>query len=243
MQPVDATSGTRSLTTVQVAVPSTKTARTDSVVEQIPMVEPRPHYPISASVAEIMAHITELIKEQQTASQEALHQKNLEEARAEMEKLFEAVQRQSDDAVNSNEATDSLSKADGKKVKGIDGQTIKVPDNEDNKVMSFDNTGDVTNTDGTTDDRLAKGVHADNSGKINDTKTTSKNNGRLPHLPSDVKAADKKNSSVGTDSASHDALQNLPDNAGNVEAGSGNSDYQPEIDNNVVKNDTLKENI
>jgi len=92
MQPVDATSGTRSLTTVQVAVPSTQTARTDSVVEQIPIVEPRPHYPISASVAEIMAHITELIKEQQTASQEALHQKNLDEARAEMEKLFEAVQ-------------------------------------------------------------------------------------------------------------------------------------------------------
>lgn len=106
MQPVDVTSGARSLTTVRVAVPSSQMARTVSVVEQIPIVEPRPHYPVSASVAEIMAHITELIEEQQTASQEAFHQKNLDDARAEMERLFEAARGQSDDNANSEKAND-----------------------------------------------------------------------------------------------------------------------------------------
>lgn len=189
MQPVDATSGARSLTTVRVAAPSNQTARTDSVVEQIPIVEPRPHYPISASVAEIMAHITELIKEQQTASEEAFHQKNLDEARAEMEKLFEAVQGRADNTVDGKtENNNGLDQHD--KVNGIGNNALKVSDNINDKITSSDNAFDVENADGA-NGRSAESVNTDTVAK-NGLKTAAKTNFDLPPLPSDGKHTDKK---------------------------------------------------
>ena len=189
MQPVDATSGARSLTTVRVATPSNQTARTDSVVEQIPIVEPRPHYPISASVAEIMAHITELIKEQQTASEEAFHQKNLDEARAEMEKLFEAVQGRSDNNVD-GKADNNNGLDPHEKVNGINNETLKVFDNINDKITSSDNAFDVENADGA-NGRSAESVNTDTVAK-NGLKTAAKTNFDLPPLPSDGKDTGKK---------------------------------------------------
>lgn len=88
MQPVDASSGARSITAARATVPPNKASSNNTVVEQIPIVEPTPHYPLSANVSEIMAHITELIKEQQAAIQEAATEKNLEQKRTEMQELF-----------------------------------------------------------------------------------------------------------------------------------------------------------
>ena len=189
MQPVDATSGARSLTTVRVATPSNQTARTDSVVEQIPIVEPRPHYPISASVAEIMAHITELIKEQQTASEEAFHQKNLDEARAEMEKLFEAVQGRSDNTVD-GKADNNNGLDPHEKVNGINNETLKVSDNITDKSTLSDSSSDAENADGV-DGRSSDSVDSDNITKTS-LKTATKTNSDLPPLPSDGKHTDKK---------------------------------------------------
>ena len=189
MQPVDATSGARSLTTVRVATPSNQTARTDSVVEQIPIVEPRPHYPISASVAEIMAHITELIKEQQTASEEAFHQKNLDEARAEMEKLFEAVQGRSDNTVD-GKADNNNGLDPHEKVNGINNETLKVSDNITDKSTLSDSSSDAENADGV-DGRSSDSVNSDNITKTS-LKTATKTNSDLPPLPSDGKHTDKK---------------------------------------------------
>ncbi len=189
MQPVDATSGARSLTTVRVATPSNQTARTDSVVEQIPIVEPRPHYPISASVAEIMAHITELIKEQQTASEEAFHQKNLDEARAEMEKLFEAVQGRSDNTVD-GKADNNNGLDPHEKVNGINNETLKVSDNITDKSTLSDSSSDAENADGV-DGRSSVSVNSDNITKTS-LKTATKTNSDLPPLPSDGKHTDKK---------------------------------------------------
>jgi len=200
MQPVDATSGARSLTTVRVATPSNQTARTDSVVEQIPIVEPRPHYPISASVAEIMAHITELIKEQQTASEEAFHQKNLDEARAEMEKLFEAVQGRSDNTVDGK--ADNNNGLDlHEKVNGIDNETLKVSDNITDKITLSDSSSDAENADGV-NGRSSDSVNTDNVTQ-NGLKTATKTNSDLPPLPSDGKHTDKK-----VDAAKADKIHN-----------------------------------
>ena len=88
MQPVDASSGARSITAARATVPPNKASSNNTVVEQIPIVEPTPHYPLSANVSEIMAHITELIKEQQAAIQEAATEKNIEQKRTEMQELF-----------------------------------------------------------------------------------------------------------------------------------------------------------
>lgn len=88
MQPVDASSGARSITAARATVPPNKASSNNTVVEQIPIVEPTLHYPLSANVSEIMAHITELIKEQQAAIQEAATEKNLEQKRTEMQELF-----------------------------------------------------------------------------------------------------------------------------------------------------------
>lgn len=242
MQPVDATSGARSLTTVRVAVPSTQTARTDSVVEQIPIVEPRPHYPISASVAEIMAHITELIKEQQTASQEALHQKNLDEARAEMEKLFEAVRGQSGNNADNKKADDGgVVRADANQISEIDDKALKVPDNDENVVTSLDKAEKATNA------HEAFGRQSKIVGKKNidtvDVNVTSKNNGDLSSLPSDTKTADKKTDDVNTDktykknfSVQTGKMESIPNNRTDVI-------QHDTIDNNVSQVSTEEESI
>ena len=88
MQPVDASSGARSITAARATVPQNKASSNNTVVEQIPIVEPTPHYPLSANVSEIMAHITELIKEQQAAIQEAATEKNIEQKCSETQELF-----------------------------------------------------------------------------------------------------------------------------------------------------------
>ena len=98
MQPVDASSGARSITAARATVPPNKASSNNTVVEQIPIVEPTPHYPLSANVSEIMAHITELIKEQQAAIQEAATEKNIEQKRTETQELF---------AVGNADVTDS----------------------------------------------------------------------------------------------------------------------------------------
>lgn len=91
MQPVDATSNTYSVTGMRVTLTVNQKPCNNLVIERIPVIEPVPHYPLSATVSEMMAHINELIKEQQIASQKALHEKNVENARDEMARLFEAV--------------------------------------------------------------------------------------------------------------------------------------------------------
>ena len=98
MQPVDASSGARSITAARATVPQNKASSNNTVVEQIPIVEPTPHYPLSANVSEIMAHITELIKEQQATIQEAATEKNIEQNRTETQELF---------AVGNTDVTDS----------------------------------------------------------------------------------------------------------------------------------------
>ena len=216
MQPVDATSGARSLTTVRVATPSNQTARTDSVVEQIPIVEPRPHYPISASVAEIMAHITELIKEQQTASEEAFHQKNLDEARAEMEKLFEAVQGRSDNTVD-GKADNNNGLDPHEKVNGINNETLKVSDNINDKITSSDNAFDVENADGV-DGRSSDSVNSDTVAK-NGLKTAAKTNSDLPPLPSDGKDTGKKVNAAKADKTHHETSSIKTEKGANMPAG------------------------
>lgn len=91
MQPVDATSNTYSVTGMRVTLTVNQKPCSNLVIERIPVIEPVPHYPLSATVSEMMAHINELIKEQQIASQKAVHEKNVENARDEMARLFEAV--------------------------------------------------------------------------------------------------------------------------------------------------------
>lgn len=88
MQPVDASSGAGSITAARATVPQNKVSSNNTVVEQIPIIEPTPHYPLSANVSEIMARITELIKEQQEAIQEAATEKNIEQKRSETRELF-----------------------------------------------------------------------------------------------------------------------------------------------------------
>ena len=243
MQPVDATSGTRSLTTVQVAVPSTQTARTDSVVEQIPIVEPRPHYPISASVAEIMAHITELIKEQQTASQEALHQKNLDEARAEMEKLFEAVQGQSGNGLDGKKTDDSTTRFDVDGVAKVDDQKAKVPDAGDNKVTPEVKSGNDANADGTSD-QGSSGIQAKDDSSLGGGKVSSKGKTHLPHISFDDKSADKKATGLKADGSQNPTSMVQADSDTNLStANSGNFKDNTQISVNGINPDTIKENI
>lgn len=242
MQPVDATSGARSLTTVRVAAPSSQTARTDSVVEQIPIVEPRPHYPLSASVSEIMAHITELIKEQQTASQEALHQKNLDEARAEMERLFEAVRGQSDDTVNSKKANDGgVVRVDASQVSEIDDQALKVPGNDEYDVTSLDKSGKGKDAEGVFA-RQGKGVDKKGAG-ASDVNVTSKTNGDLPPLPSDSTNADKKAGDVKADRAHKVDLSEPKGKVENLPNSQASFDQQTAVDNNNAGLSTAKEDI
>ena len=242
MQPVDATSGARSLTTVRVATPSNQTARTDSVVEQIPIVEPRPHYPISASVAEIMAHITELIKEQQTASEEAFHQKNLDEARAEMEKLFEAVQGRSDNTVDGKtENNNGLDQHD--KVNGIGNNALKVSDNINDKITSSDNAFDVENADGA-NGRSAESVNTDTVTK-NNLKMATKTNSGLPPLPSDGKDTDKKVDAAKADKTHNETSSIKTEKGANMPAGNADIGSQENIqlDTNVSAANNEKEDI
>ena len=242
MQPVDATSGARSLTTVRVATPSNQTARTDSVVEQIPIVEPRPHYPISASVAEIMAHITELIKEQQTASEEAFHQKNLDEARAEMEKLFEAVQGRSDNTVDGKaDNNNGLDQHD--KVNGIGNNALKVSDNINDKITSSDNAFDVENADGA-NGRSAESVNSDTVAK-NNLKTATKTNSGLPPLPSDGKDTDKKVDAAKADKTHNETSSIKTEKGANMPAGNADIGSQENIqlDTNVSAANNEKEDI
>lgn len=242
MQPVDATSGARSLTTVRVATPSNQTARTDSVVEQIPIVEPRPHYPISASVAEIMAHITELIKEQQTASEEAFHQKNLDEARAEMEKLFEAVQGRSDNTVDGKtDNNNGLDQHD--KVNGIGNNALKVSDNINDKITSSDNAFDVENADGA-NGRSAESVNSDTVTK-NNLKMATKTNSGLPPLPSDGKDTDKKVDAAKADKTHNETSSIKTEKGANMPAGNADIGSQENIqlDTNVSTANNEKEDI
>ena len=253
MQPVDATSGTRSLTTVQVAVPSTKTARTDSVVEQIPIVEPRPHYPISASVAEIMAHITELIKEQQTASQEALHQKNLDEARAEMEKLFEAVQGQTGNGLDGKKTDDSTTRLDVDVVAKVVDQKAKVPeagDNKakvpeagDNKVTQEVKSANDANADGTSD-QGSSGIQAKDDFSPSGGKVGSKGKTHLPHISFDDKSVDKKATGLKADGSQNPTSMVQADSDTNLStANSGNFKDNTQISVNGINPDTINENI
>lgn len=110
MQPVDASSGAGSITAARATVPPNKASSNNTVVEQIPIVEPTPHYPLSANVSEIMAHITELIKEQQAAIQEAATEKNIEQKRTETQELF---------AVGNRDVTESSSLS-SKQINSVD---------------------------------------------------------------------------------------------------------------------------
>ncbi|AQT42053.1 hypothetical protein BBC0178_005550 [Bartonella apihabitans] len=242
MQPVDATSGARSLTTVRVATPSNQTARTDSVVEQIPIVEPRPHYPISASVAEIMAHITELIKEQQTASEEAFHQKNLDEARAEMEKLFEAVQGRSDNTVD-GKADNNNGLDPHEKVNGINNETLKVSDNITDKSTLSDSSSDAENADGV-DGRSSVSVNSDNITKTS-LKTATKTNSDLPPLPSDGKDTGKKVNAAKAVKTHHETSSIKTEKGATMPAGDANIGSRENIqrDTNVLAANNEKEDI
>lgn len=128
MQPVDATSNTYSVTGMRVTLTVNQKPCSNLVIERIPVIEPVPHYPLSATVSEMMAHINELIKEQQIASQKAVHEKNVENARDEMARLFEAVNGNVEEKDNSCETT--LGKMDNDKITNaveLDTKIVKTP--------------------------------------------------------------------------------------------------------------------
>lgn len=128
MQPVDASSGARSITAARATVPPNKASSNNTVVEQIPIVEPTPHYPLSANVSEIMAHITELIKEQQAAIQEVATEKNLEQKRTEMQELF---------AVGNTDVTESGS-LPSKKINSVEqANNVDLAASDDNKQIGL----------------------------------------------------------------------------------------------------------
>lgn len=141
MQPVDASSGARSITAARATVPPNKASSNNTVVEQIPIVEPTPHYPLSANVSEIMAHITELIKEQQAAIQEAATEKNLEQKRTEMQELF---------AVGNTDITDSGSLS-SKQINSVEQATNVEPrtseDNTNKPITPNDQPQNLDNKD------------------------------------------------------------------------------------------------
>lgn len=113
MLPVDAVSGNRSLATARVAMSSTETAHSNTVFKKIPVVQPLPHYPISATVSEITAHISELIKEQRASSQEASHQKSSDEMSSKTVNNFDAGSTKSVDAAHSADVQTSVTKISG----------------------------------------------------------------------------------------------------------------------------------
>lgn len=128
MQPVDATSNTYSVTGMRVTLTVNQKPCSNLVIEQIPVIEPVPHYPLSATVSEMMAHINELIKEQQIASQKAVHEKNVENARDEMARLFEAVNGNVEEKYNSCGIT--LGKINNDKITQaveLDHKSVKTP--------------------------------------------------------------------------------------------------------------------
>lgn len=128
MQPVDASSGARSITAARATVPPNKASSNNTVVEQIPIVEPTLHYPLSANVSEIMAHITELIKEQQAAIQEAATEKNLEQKRTEMQELF---------AVGNTDVTESVS-LPSKQINSVEqANNVDLAASDDNKQIGL----------------------------------------------------------------------------------------------------------
>lgn len=189
MQPVNALSGVRSSSLTRVTVSSTEVDQTDAIVKKIPIVEPMPHYPLSATVSEIMAHITELIKEQQAASQEAMHQKNLDAARAEMERILDAAIDKSDDTDNGRktEVTDVLA-VDASD--GVDETGIRIDGKNDDKSTTFNQSANIEKGQQITAQKTHEKDAIDKS--VDDIKVTSKNDGKLPPLPSDIKYADKK---------------------------------------------------
>lgn len=130
MQPVDATSSLRTVSATREMATADRAVETNKIVERIPIVEPRPHYPLSSNVSEMMAHITELIEEQQTASKEAMHEKNLENIRAEMARLFDAARQSSDvdpstSQVNARQATVSPTQSGGSEYSSDDQEPSK----------------------------------------------------------------------------------------------------------------------
>lgn len=189
MQPVNALSGVRSSPLTRVTVSSTEVDQTDAIVKKIPVVEPMPHYPLSATVSEIMAHITELIKEQQAASQEAMHQKNLDAARAEMERIFDAAIGKSDDTDNGRE-TDVMDVFAVDASDGVDETGIRIDGKSDDKSTTFGQSANIEKGQQTTAQKTHEKDVIDKS--AGDIKVTSKNDGKLPPLPSDIKYADKK---------------------------------------------------
>lgn len=142
MQPVDASSGARSITAAHATVPQNKASSNNTVVEQIPVVEPTPHYPLSANVSEIMAHITELIKEQQATIQEAATEKNIEQNRTETQELF---------AVGNTDITESSS-VPPKQINSVEQATNdeqRTSDDNDNKPIGLnDKHQNLDNKDG-----------------------------------------------------------------------------------------------
>ena len=142
MQPVDASSGARSITAARATVPQNKASSNNTVVEQIPIVEPTPHYPLSANVSEIMAHITELIKEQQATIQEAATEKNIEQNRTETQELF---------AVGNTDVTESGS-VPSKQINSVEQATndeLRTSDDNDNKPIGLnDKHQSLDNKDG-----------------------------------------------------------------------------------------------
>ncbi len=142
MQPVDASSGARSITAARATVPQNKVSSNNTVVEQIPIIEPTPHYPLSANVSEIMARITELIKEQQAAIQEVATEKNLEQKRSETQELF---------AVGNTDITDSGSLS-SKQINSVEQATNVEPrtseDNDNKQIGLNDKHQGSDNKDG-----------------------------------------------------------------------------------------------
>lgn len=184
MQPVDASSGAGSITAARATVPQNKASSNNTVVEQIPIVEPTPHYPLSANVSEIMSHITELIKEQQAAIQEAATEKNIEQNRTETQELF---------AVGNTDVTDSGS----------------VPSKQINSVEQA-----TTDDSRTLDDNANKQIgHNDKHQSLNNKNGLSQINEDLEdHYPLNTIFKDSELTEHEKSSASHDEPQRFSEN-------------------------------
>lgn len=189
MQPVNALSGVRSSPLTRVTVSSAEVDQTDAIVKKIPIVEPMPHYPLSATVSEIMAHITELIKEQRAASQEIMHQKNLDAARAEMERMFDAAIGKSDGKAGGR-GTDGTNVFAVDTSDIVDKTGIRIDGKSKDKSATFDRSADIESGQQTTAQKTQGNDAIDKSAR--DVQMTSKNDGKLPPLPSDIKYANKK---------------------------------------------------
>ena len=182
MQPVDASSGARSITAARATVPPNKASSNNTVVEQIPIVEPTPHYPLSANVSEIMAHITELIKEQQVAIQEAATEKNLEQKRTEMQELF---------AVGNTDITESGS----------------LPSKQINSVEQANNVDLAAS-----DDNKQIGLNDKHQGSDNKDGLSQINEDLEDHYPLNTLFKNSELTGHEKSSASHDELQRFSEN-------------------------------